>query len=41
MCCVEGIVDERKSDFLCAFIKDVDKCIEGVEDIPGDEEDDE
>ena len=37
MCCVEGIVDDRKSDVICAF---VDECMEGVEDIPGDEEND-
>ena len=38
MCYVVGIVDDRNSDVVCAFVKDVDECMEGVEDIPGDEE---
>ena len=37
MCYVVGIVDDGKSDVVCAFVKDVDECMEEVEDVPGDE----
>ena len=32
------IVDDRNSDVVGAVVKDVGGCMEGVEDIPGDEE---